>query len=68
MGSAALSGVRAVLQLPHELTITESPNKCIASERRWSHTPPIAPPLTPGAIVISTRGFEDGFVPEKRRL
>jgi hypothetical protein len=28
----------------------------------------IAPRLTPGAIVVSDRRAEDGFVPEERRL
>jgi hypothetical protein len=35
---------------------------------RWSHTPFIAPRLTPGAIVVFYRRFEEGFVPEERRL
>jgi hypothetical protein len=62
-GSPSASGVTAVLQPPHELTITDSPNKCVALEKRQPHTPFIAPRLTPGAIVVSGWSLR-----KKRRL
>jgi hypothetical protein len=51
-------GVTTFIQPPHELTIIDSPNKCVESKTRNPHTPAIAARLTPGVIVVSGAAAE----------